>query len=288
MNNINLNNLKYFLEVVETQNITKASNNLCLSQPALTKSIKVLESELNTQLFNRSKKGVVLTPEGEVLYAYVKDMFKRFDTTLNTLYGFSDNTSHLYIGSTTTNFLEPLLDVLNYLRHEYPKLQIHLICEDVITLNNYLKTGKLDIIIKNDYEYFEDSKLIKQFYVQDKFIASTKYYESYKDKVFTLEDILNQSLVLLSKDSHGRKNFDNYLKSKGLTRHPNYEFNSYSLCRELIKNGFGIGIGNPIHYQNDDFIILNTDFLLPKRTFDICYLKSSDNKYIKDIIDYLK
>ena len=69
--------------------------------------------------------------------------------------------------------------------------------------------------------------------------------------------------------THGRKNFDSYLRSKNLKVIPTYEFNSYSLCKELIKNGFGIGIGNPIHYINDeDLFILNTDFELPKRTFN--------------------
>ena len=56
--NINLNLLKYFYEVVNVKNITKASQILLVSQPALTKSIKELEEELNVKLLDRSKKGV--------------------------------------------------------------------------------------------------------------------------------------------------------------------------------------------------------------------------------------
>lgn len=62
-NNINLNTLKYFYEIASTRNITKASINLNISQPALTKAIKQLERDLNTTLFNRSKKGVILTEQ---------------------------------------------------------------------------------------------------------------------------------------------------------------------------------------------------------------------------------
>ena len=78
--NINLNLLKYFYEVVNVKNITKASQILLVSQPALTKSIKELEEELNVKLLDRSKKGVnpTLIPTGikaymaddEVLYLY--------------------------------------------------------------------------------------------------------------------------------------------------------------------------------------------------------------------------
>ena len=65
---------------------------------------------------------------------------------------------------------------------------------------------------------------------------------------------------------------------------PTYEFNSYSLCKELIKGGMGIGIGNPIHYNSKDFIILNTDFNLPTRTFNIGYINTSKNPLINEFI----
>ena len=56
---------------------------------------------------------------------------------------------------------------------------------------------------------------------------------------------------------------------------------------ELIKNGFGIGIGNPIHYKSKDFIILNTNFNLPTRKFDIGYITTSKNELIKEFINIL-
>lgn len=67
---------------------------------------------------------------------------------------------------------------------------------------------------------------------------------------------------------------------------PTNEFNSYSLCKELIKNGFGVGIGNQIHYLDyNDFFILDTDFNLPERTFDMGYIKTSKNKLINEFIN---
>lgn len=93
-------------------------------------------------------------------------------------------------------------------------------------------------------------------------------------------------MFLLSKITHGRRNFDAFLESQGLAIQPCYEFNSYSLCKELIKNG--IGIGNPIHYKNQDFIILKTNFSLPERFFDICVMRNSDNQLIKEVISLTK
>lgn len=80
---------------------------------------------------------------------------------------------------------------------------------------------------------------------------------------------------------------DAYLKSQNITFKPTYKFNSYSLCHELIKIGFGIGIGNPSHYNEEEFMIIKTNFKLPTRTFDIGYIKPSKNKYINEITQML-
>ena len=62
---------KIFYYVAKYRNITAAANALFLSQPTVSRTIQNLETELGCQLFIRSKKGVVLTPEGEILYRYV-------------------------------------------------------------------------------------------------------------------------------------------------------------------------------------------------------------------------
>ena len=56
-----LNQLEYFLKVVECGSITKAAQELYLTQPSLTKAISSLEAEYNMKLFNRTSKGLSLT-----------------------------------------------------------------------------------------------------------------------------------------------------------------------------------------------------------------------------------
>lgn len=287
-NNLNLNTLKYFYEIANTKNITKASQNLNVSQPALTKSIKILETDLNTTLFNRSKKGVILTEEGEILYEYTKKMFQNLGSTLNVINETKEKGGHLYIGATTTNFLEPILPTLDEFRKLYPSIKIEIVLEEINVLEKYNKLGKLDILIKNSYENIDNYEIIKSFTIQDHFIASRKDFKYLENKTLSINELLKEPFVLLSRITHGRRNFDAYLKSQNISFKPTYEFNSYSLCRELIRNGFGIGVGNPIHYQTDEFIILNTDFSLPTRTFDICYIKTSKNEFLNDFIKLIE
>ena len=66
--NINFELYKVFYEVANEKSISKGADKLLISQPAVTQSIKTLESELGGQLFIRTPKGVVLTEEGKILY----------------------------------------------------------------------------------------------------------------------------------------------------------------------------------------------------------------------------
>ena len=62
------------LDLNETKNITKTASRLFLTQPAITKRIQKMEEELKCPLFLRSKKGVILTPSGESIIPYAKEI----------------------------------------------------------------------------------------------------------------------------------------------------------------------------------------------------------------------
>ena len=83
--NINLELYKIFLSVAKNKSITKASNELMISQPGVSKSIKNLENQLNCSLFIRTKSGVCLTNEGNLLYSKLGDAFELINNAENSL-----------------------------------------------------------------------------------------------------------------------------------------------------------------------------------------------------------
>lgn len=74
-----LRQLEYFAEVCRVRNFTKASENLHVAQPAVTKSIQRLEEELGTQLIDRTVKPLRLTERGERFYRRVEDILRRLE-----------------------------------------------------------------------------------------------------------------------------------------------------------------------------------------------------------------
>ena len=83
---MNLVHLKYAVEVAETGSINKASEKLYVSQPNLSRAIKDLEASLGVTIFDRSAKGMVLTPDGEVFVRYARSILVGFVAANNTFF----------------------------------------------------------------------------------------------------------------------------------------------------------------------------------------------------------
>ena len=75
--------MKYALEVAKAGSINKASETLLIAQPNLSRSIKELESDLGIVIFDRSAKGMVLTPDGEEFIGYAKKILSQIDEVEN-------------------------------------------------------------------------------------------------------------------------------------------------------------------------------------------------------------
>lgn len=76
---MNLVSLTYIIEVAKSGSISKAAQSLLIAQPNLSRSIKELESELGITLFNRTFKGMTLTPEGEEFLGYAKKIIGQIE-----------------------------------------------------------------------------------------------------------------------------------------------------------------------------------------------------------------
>ncbi|SNZ17133.1 DNA-binding transcriptional regulator, LysR family [Terribacillus aidingensis] len=85
-----LRQLRYLVEIVKQKRLTKAAENLHISQPALSKTIKSLEEELGITLFKRSNKSSTLTDAGKVVYTYSQQVLAQLDEMQTTLQDLTD------------------------------------------------------------------------------------------------------------------------------------------------------------------------------------------------------
>ena len=76
---MNILHLKYAVEIANTKSISRAAENLYMGQPNLSRAIKELEESLNITIFNRTPKGITVTPEGEEFLQYAKRIINQVD-----------------------------------------------------------------------------------------------------------------------------------------------------------------------------------------------------------------
>lgn len=239
--NINFELYKVFHEVATSKSISKAAENLLISQPAVTQSIKTLEDQLGGKLFIRTPKGVILTNEGEELYKYIKEGMNYFINGTNKFSSLKNlDSGVINIGATTViseHYLMPYLDTFHT---KYPNVDINIHNDLTDNLIKELRNGNLDIIIINiPNTNIKDIDTYALTTLQDIFVGNSKY----KDKKYnTIKELLKEDILLQKTPSVTRTNFNNYLKENNLDCTPKMEVVSHSLLTGLTENGFGISL----------------------------------------------
>ena len=271
--NIDFELYRIFYVVANNGNITKASIELNISQPAISKSIKNLEDQLGGSLFVRTKRGVILTEEGREFYNYIKQAIEYINNAENR---FTDlinlETGCIKIGINTTLTKEFLIPYLEKFHLLYPKIDIQIITGLASDLIPKLKNGLIDIVIfnLNDKNYGNDTQIIKCKKINDCFVVNNKY----KDltlKEMSLKDLNNYPLILQAKGSNTRFFLDNFAKENGVVFKPNIELASYSLVVEFAKIGMGIG------YATKEYI---KDEIKNKKLFELNIKEKIPSRYI--------
>lgn len=239
---IDLNLYYIFHTVAKLRSITKASEELFVSQPAITQSIKTLESLIGATLFIRTKKGVTLTEEAKVLYNYIDEgltFIKNGEAKFQELMNLQDGT--LKIGASTTVTQHVLLPYLEKFTNLYPNINVSIINHLTAELITILRNGTVDILILNlPTEEYLDLEIIPFMEVHDIFAAGSKLKELL-EKEHNLNDLLKNDFIFQKNPSNTRTFLNNFLASKNINIEPKYEVVSFNLVKDMTKIGLGIG-----------------------------------------------
>lgn len=249
---INLELFRIFYVVAECRNITKASEKLNISQPAVTKHIKTLEEQLGSPLFIRTKKGVVLNEYGEKIYLKVKQALILLDETEKEISEcISMDKGTIRIGISTSLTRKFLLKYIKEFHEIYPNIVINITTDPTKDLITQLKNGIIDIIISKfpdnedmDLSYMKlgDTKYI--------FAASDKYKELINRKV-DIEELEKYPMLLQKNPSNSRRSVDKYLKKHNIKIEPKMNIGSSNLLIDFLCIGYGIGYVTKL-YVNEE------------------------------------
>lgn len=192
---------KVFITVAESLSFSKAADELFISQPAVTKHIKELESKLNSALFERKGNKVYLTKAGKITYDYFKKIMQQYDELEFELGRMNDTfkgTLRIGASSTISQYLIP--KVIAAFHKRYPKIELFLFNGNSFEMEQKLLENEIEIaLVENDSSQL-NIKYIN--FLDDEIVAVTGSQSAYaKLKSISLVDFQQIPIVLREKGS---------------------------------------------------------------------------------------
>lgn len=286
---INLELYRIFKIVAEEETLTKASNVLHISQPAVTKHIKNLENELNIQLFKRSKYGMILTDKGKELYLHIKDAINTLTNSDSLFTQYRDINlgvhinmpSYIYSHGISKFYEKNSNNTVNILK---------LFAESMFSM---LSTQKIDLAFSKKYsnELYDTNiiKFINLGYLHDVFVINSN--SKYLGKKLSKDDLKQITIYTLKKFSSAYQNLKNVLYFDS-----NDEINiksiTFSGIIEILKSQDIISVITQEYIQdkldNNELCLLDTDLELEPAEYGIYYNVNNKSKELNTLIEIFK
>ena len=206
--------LKVFYTVARNLSFTKASRELFITQPAITKHIQALEKEYGLSLFTRKGSKIYLTDAGKDLLDYSEKVFllhRKLEDKLNELK--DENTGTLRLGASTTIAQYVIPPVLSGFHKKYPNINLSLLNGNSEQIADALIKDEIDLGIVEGKIKSRDIKY--QLFMKDELVATT----SIKNKLnlpdeITLRQLKELPLILRERGSGTLEVFEYALKNK--------------------------------------------------------------------------
>lgn len=286
---VDLELYRIFKIVADEENLTKASEFLHISQPAVTKHIKNLENELNVQLFKRSKYGMILNDNGKKLYLQIKDSIDvlskaedMFNTHRSINLGVHVNMPSKIYNNAILKFYEG---------NQNSIINIHqLTAENMFSM---LEKQKIDLAFSKKYSddiyNSKEIKFIKIGELHDVFIVNAN--SKYLNKKLSKKDLRSITIYTLKKFS---STYQNLIKELEYNKNDtiNVDNVNYTAMLELLKVRDIITVITKEYVEeklaNNALCVLDVGFSLPNAEFGLYYNVNNNFKELKDVIKILK
>ena len=236
--------LQTVLAVAEHKNFTRAAETLSMTQPAVSHHIKQLEQEVGAPLFLRSKTGLLLTPQGEIVVSYTRRMKALNERMLAELQTAGRQLSLLRIGITHTSESNLTAAALAKYSNQKGKLKIILFTDTINNLYDMLENYELDLAIV-DGAYTDprfSSMLLDTDYLTC--VLSVDNPLARKAAV-TLAELKRQKMILRTPASATRTLFESALESHGESIQSfdvTLEVDNIATIKDLIRKDLGVSI----------------------------------------------
>lgn len=276
----NLEYYKVFYYVAKYGSITMAGEQLSISQPAVSQSLKQLERILDTKLFIRISKGVRLTKEGELLFSYIQKGYEEMEQGEQMLSRMLNlDIGEIRIGASDMTLQFYLLPFLERFHEKYPKIKVIVTNAPTPETLRYLQQGKIDFgVVSTPFEAKDEIHTTEVREIEDVFVAGRKFIP-YKHRTMDLQELEKLPLISLEKNTSTRSYMDAFLAQNGVELHPEFELATSDMIVQFTLRNLGIGsvmrdFAKP-YLEDGRLFELRFNKIIPKRHF--CVITDAKN-----------
>ncbi|WP_226580914.1 cidABC operon transcriptional activator CidR [Halobacillus litoralis] len=239
---MDIRHLQYFIEVARHKSFTKAASHLFISQPTISKMIKNLETDLGVELFERSRKKVVLTDAGRLILSQAKTIDKAFQnlqTQLDDLIGLQKG--HIRIGLPPIMDAEQFIQILGGFHEQYPHITFQLMEDGAKKIEENIMQEELDVgitVLPTREEIFDYFFLLKEELVA---VLPTAHPLAGQEEIH-LEQLKHDSFILFNKDFVLNDRIISTCKKAGFLPNVISESSQWDFIGKMIASNFGISL----------------------------------------------
>lgn len=238
---MNLRQLKYFVQIFEMQNMTRAAESLHLAQPALSQQISLLEEDLGVQLLVRGSKGVHATPEGVLLYRHAQTILRQVDSTRSLLAKTDDQiTGTVSVGLASSTARMLALPLMKLVKKELPSIILEIVDIFSADLTKLVLQGRVDFSLSPDQQPIKGISRTPLL-VEDLFLL-THPSSSLPKKNVAISSITDLPLMLPSLPNKLRARVDHAFLTARLTYNLFAEASSSAIFIPAVREGLAATI----------------------------------------------
>ncbi|MEK7723478.1 MAG: LysR substrate-binding domain-containing protein [Acidobacteriota bacterium] len=248
---MDLQQLKYFLELADELHFWKTSEKVFITQSALSRQIKSLENELGFQLFERDKRNVKLTAAGEFLKTEFTKILTDVESVTRHAKQISDGEiGTICIGHPASITFSVLPEILSKVSQKHPNIVAQMTEVDVIDVDSSLLTHRIDIAFSRELP--KSKKLASKLLLTENFalVVSANHPINQKKKI-NLSDLKDERFVLPSlagKSEHAAQ-LRAIFAEAGFAPHVHFESDFGSTLLGLVAKGLGVSL-MPFSYSH--------------------------------------
>lgn len=196
---MNIEKIKYFIDLVECRNFTDTAHKNFVSQTTISQQIASLEKEFDIQLIDRKKIPVEPTEVGWVFYHDAVIIWKQYQQMKEKMKNFiMDNALVIHIAYVGVMDIQSLLPLITQFKERYPNIKIELNRVLLKDISHYLQKGLYDIGVTFDSEFMDKEDIETQTLEQGNYCAvmSDRHPLSYNDKI-KVQELYEYPLIML-------------------------------------------------------------------------------------------